>query len=97
MVPEATYFGSFGSVEGKCLYLLLKYARGLTVQSIGFQGSVSLTKWSYSMSRTVSWIVFSSAALLFMPIMIETERLQIQDQEKAKKNHLLLGAGIVTH
>ena len=49
------------------------------------------------MSRTVSWIVFSSAALLFMPIMIETERLQIQDQEKAKKNHLLLGAGIVTH
>ena len=35
-----------------------------------FQGSVSLTKWSYSMSRTVSWIVFSSAALLFMPIMV---------------------------
>merc|ERR1712038_1368476 len=60
------------------------------------KGSVSLTKWSYSMSRTVSWIVFSSAALLFMPIMIETERLQIQDQEKAKKNHLLLGAGAAT-
>ena len=45
------------------------------------------------MSRTVSFIVFSSAALLFMPIMIETERLQIQDQQKAQKNQMLLGAG----
>ena len=37
MVPEATCFGSFGSVEGKYLYLLFKYARGLTVESIGFR------------------------------------------------------------
>ena len=56
-------------------------------------GSVSLSKWSYSMSRTVSWIVFSSAALLFMPVMIETERLQIQDQQKAQKSQILLGPG----
>ena len=59
--------------------------------------SVSLTKWSYSMSRTVSWILFSSAALLFMPVMIETERLQIQDQQKAQKNQILLGTGIVLY
>ena len=45
------------------------------------------------MGRTVSFIVFSSAALLFMPIMIETERLQIQDQQKAQKTQMLLGAG----
>ena len=56
-------------------------------------GSVSLSKWSYSMSRTVSWILFSSAALLFMPVMIETERLQIQDQQKAQKSQILLGPG----
>jgi len=56
-------------------------------------GSVSLSKWSYSMSRTISWIVFSSAALLFMPVMIETERLQIQDQQKAQKSQILLGPG----
>lgn len=61
-----------------------------------FKNSVSLTKWSYSMGRTVSFIVFSSAALLFMPIMIETERLQIQDQQKAQKTQMLLGAGVAT-
>ena len=37
MVPEATYFGSFGSVEGKYSYLLFQYGRGLTVESIGFR------------------------------------------------------------
>jgi len=61
-----------------------------------FKNSVSLSKWSYSMGRTVSFIVFSSAALLFMPIMIETERLQIQDQQKAQKTQMLLGAGVAT-
>merc|ERR1719410_2096709 len=59
-------------------------------------GSVSLSKWSYSMSRTISWIVFSSAVLLFMPVMIETERLQIQDQQKAQKSQILLGPGAAT-
>ena len=60
-------------------------------------GSVSMTKWSYSMSRTVSWVVFSSAALLFFPVMIETERLQMMDMEKAQKNKILLGAGTIHH
>ena len=57
------------------------------------KGSVGLTKSCYAMGRTASWIIFSSAALLFMPIMIETERLQIQDQQKAQKNQMLLGPG----
>ena len=29
-----------------------------------------------------------------MPVMIETERLQIQDQQKAQKNQMLFGTGI---
>jgi len=57
------------------------------------KNSWSLTKWSYSMSRTVTWIMFSSAGILFMPVMIETERLQIQDQQKAQKNQMLFGTG----
>ena len=57
------------------------------------KGSVGFTKSCYSLSRTVSWVVFSSAALLFMPIMIETERLQLQDQQKAQKTQMLLGPG----
>jgi len=63
-------------------------------------GSVSLVKssWSltqscYSLGRAASWVIFSSATLLFMPIMIESERLQMQDQMKAQKNQILLGPG----
>ena len=32
------------------------------------KGSVSAVKWSYSKSRTITWILFSSAALLFLPV-----------------------------
>ena len=56
-------------------------------------GSWGFAKSCYGLSRTVSWIAFSSAALLFMPIMIETERLQLQDQQKAQKSQMLLGPG----
>jgi len=63
-------------------------------------GSVSLVKssWSltqscYSLGRAASWVIFSSATILFMPIMIESERLQMQDQMKAQKNQILLGPG----
>merc|ERR1711942_260966 len=63
-------------------------------------GSVSLVKGSwtlaqsrYSLTRAASWVVFSSATILFMPVMIESERLQLQDQQKAQKNQILLGPG----
>ena len=56
-------------------------------------GSLSLTKSCYSLGRAVGWVVFSSSALLFMPVMLETERLQLQDQQKAQKNQILLGPG----
>ena len=66
----------------------------LTKGTVGLvNGSWGFTKSCYAMSRTVSWIAFSSAALLFMPIMIETERLQLQDQQKAQKSQMLLGPG----
>jgi len=71
-----------------------EFVRNGTVKLVS--GSWGLTKWSYSMSKSVSWIVFSSAALLFMPVMIETERLQMQDQQRAQKNQILLGAGTAT-
>lgn len=60
------------------------------------KGSVSLTCSAYSLARTVSWLVFSSSVLLFMPVMIESERLQLQDQQKAQKNQILLGQGMGT-
>jgi import receptor subunit TOM22 len=64
-------------------------------------GSVSLVKgsWSFSQAsfsfvKAATWVVFSTATIMFMPIMIETERLQLQDQQKAQKNQILLGPGM---
>jgi len=62
--------------------------------SVGLvKGSWSLAQSCYSLTRAASWVVFSSATILFMPVMIESERLQLQDQQKAQKNQILLGPG----
>ena len=34
------------------------------------KGSVNAVKWTYSKSRTVTWLLFSSAALLFLPVIV---------------------------
>jgi len=60
------------------------------------KGSWSLTKSAYGMSRSIAWVVCSSAAILFMPIMIETERLSIMDQQKQQKTQMLLGPGVAS-
>merc|ERR1712244_208816 len=56
-------------------------------------GSVGGVKWLYSMSRSVSWIIFSSSAILFMPIMIETERMGMEEMQKQQQRQILLGPG----
>ncbi|TRY75195.1 hypothetical protein TCAL_00648 [Tigriopus californicus] len=55
--------------------------------------SVSTAQWLYSASRSLSWIVFSSAAIMFMPIMIETERMGIEEAQKQQQRQILLGPG----
>ena len=40
----------------------------LTAVSTVSQSSVSAVKWTYSTSRSLTWIVFSSATLLFLPV-----------------------------
>jgi len=57
-------------------------------------GSWSLSKASLGFAKAASWIIFSTATVLFMPVMIETERLQLQDAQKAQKNQILLGPGV---
>ena len=56
-------------------------------------GSVGGVRWLYSMSRSVSWIIFSSSAILFMPIMIETERMGMEEMQKQQQRQILLGPG----
>jgi len=55
------------------------------------QGSVNVVKWSYSKSRSLTWIVFSTAAILFLPAMLESERATIEEQDKMRKHQMLLG------
>ena len=55
------------------------------------QGSVDGVKWTYSKSRNLTWILFSTATLLFLPVMIESERVGFEEMEKARKQQILLG------
>jgi len=57
-------------------------------------GSWGMTKSMYGYSRSAAWIFFSTASILIMPIMIETERLSIMDQQKQQKAQMLLGPGV---
>jgi len=58
------------------------------------KGSYGMTKSLYGYSRSAAWIFFSTASILIMPIMIETERLSIMDQQKQQKAQMLLGPGV---
>jgi len=54
-------------------------------------GSVGAVKWTYSKSRNLTWIVFSSAAILFLPVNIDNytdvrQFFEIQRQDSAKPN-----------
>ena len=55
--------------------------------------SISGVKWAYGASRAISWIVFSSATILFLPIMIETERMGIEEAQKQQQRQILLRPG----
>ena len=41
-------------------------------------GTIPLVKRTYSLTRTVGWIFFSSFALLVVPVSLEKERCQAQ-------------------
>jgi len=58
------------------------------------KNSWSGTQYLYGFSRSAAWILFSTASILFMPVMIETERLSILDQQKQAKTQMLLGPGV---
>ena len=45
------------------------------------------------MSRSVSWIIFTSSAILFMPAMIQTERMGLEEMQKHQQRQILLGPG----
>ena len=56
-------------------------------------GSITSIKWAYKKSRNLSWLVCSSVAILFLPIMIESERMGIEEAQKQQQRQILLGPG----
>ena len=50
-------------------------------------------KWCYSMGRTATWVVCSTAAIMIMPVLFEIERATVEEQQKQQQRQILLGPG----
>ena len=61
-----------------------------SVSNLGCK-SVDGTKWVYSTGRNLTWMLFSTSVLLFLPAMLESERVGFEEMEKAKRQQILLG------
>lgn len=53
--------------------------------------TIRSTKWAYNAGRVAVWVAASSATILALPIMFETERAQMEEQQLAQQRHMLLG------
>ena len=51
-------------------------------------GSVSTVKGLYSFARSASWILFSTSAILFAPIIFEVERAQMEEMQKQQQRQV---------
>ncbi|KAI4904319.1 hypothetical protein NFI96_015180 [Prochilodus magdalenae] len=58
--------------------------------------SLSVAKKLYSFSRTALWVGTTSFMILVLPVVFETERLQLEQQQLQQQRQILLGpnAGI---
>jgi len=70
------------------------FPKGLTstINSTAF-GAVSSVKWLYGASRSLTWVMSSSFAVMFFPMIIEIERLGIEEAQKQQQRQILLGPG----
>ncbi|XP_006636958.1 mitochondrial import receptor subunit TOM22 homolog [Lepisosteus oculatus] len=53
--------------------------------------SLSLTKKLYSFTRSALWIGTTSFMILVLPVVFETERLQLEQQQLQQQRQILLG------
>lgn len=53
--------------------------------------SVSMVKKLYSFSRTALWVGTTSFMILVLPVVFETERLQLEQQQLQQQRQILLG------
>ncbi|XP_076637415.1 translocase of outer mitochondrial membrane 22 homolog mge [Colletes latitarsis] len=51
----------------------------------------SSMKGLYGFSCSAAWLFFSSSAILFAPILLETERAQMEEVQRTQQKQVLLG------
>ncbi|XP_045062396.1 mitochondrial import receptor subunit TOM22 homolog [Coregonus clupeaformis] len=54
-------------------------------------GSVTVAKKLYSYSRVALWVGTTSFMILVLPVVFETERLQLEQQQLEQQRQILLG------
>ena len=54
-------------------------------------GTTSLSKSLFKLSKTGIWVAASSFTILIMPILLEQERSTIEEQQNLQQRELLLG------
>ncbi|KAM3915753.1 mitochondrial import receptor subunit TOM22 homolog [Leptodactylus fuscus] len=64
----------------------LRNAAGVT-----FDFSVCAAKKMYSFSRSALWIGTTSFMILVLPVVFETEKLQMEQQQQLQQRQILLG------
>ena len=50
--------------------------------------SIGSTKWLYGVGRVGLWVAASSATILALPVMFETERSQMEEQQLAQQRQV---------
>ncbi|XP_043283384.1 mitochondrial import receptor subunit TOM22 homolog [Venturia canescens] len=64
------------------------------VRNFGYNfgsGLCRCIKGVYGLSCTVTWLFFSSSAILFAPVIFEIERSQLEEAQRAQQKQVLLG------
>eukprot|EP00096_Caligus_rogercresseyi_P009473 TRINITY_DN3230_c0_g1_i1.p1 TRINITY_DN3230_c0_g1~~TRINITY_DN3230_c0_g1_i1.p1 ORF type:complete len:152 (+),score=67.68 TRINITY_DN3230_c0_g1_i1:132-587(+) len=54
---------------------------------------LNTAKWVLANGKVLTWAIFSSAGITFLPIIIESERSRIVEAEKQQQRQILLGPG----
>ncbi|PWA21931.1 hypothetical protein CCH79_00015669, partial [Gambusia affinis] len=62
-----------------------------TAAETSAQCSVSVLKKFYSFSRSALWVGTTSFMILVLPVVFETERLQLEQQQLQQQRQILLG------
>lgn len=58
---------------------------------VSAQSSLSVAKTLYSFSRSALWVGTTSFMILVLPVVFETERLQLEQQQLQQQRQILLG------